>query len=167
MNYYDARQREGDKRWDYTQMNDGRVWPVGYCAPKVACECWSIERGYAADPHCDKCGGLGRVDNPDYCGGHDTAEGARECFARYLLDGWREESYGDWTGCEAVIVTALTDDLGGGAGEKRERCDTPTKKGLTTRPPLGHGFPLCDEHRTFDQLKQLAPSDAGQITASC
>lgn len=31
MNYYDARQRESDKKWDYTKMNDGKVWPVGYC----------------------------------------------------------------------------------------------------------------------------------------
>lgn len=32
MNYYGARQREGDKKWDYTCKNDNRVWPVGYCA---------------------------------------------------------------------------------------------------------------------------------------
>lgn len=114
MNYYDARQRQDNKRWDYTRMNDGHISPVGYC---------------------------GDADHA-----HDTAEAARECFARYLLDGWREENYGNWAGCAV--------------------CDVPTKKGLTTRPPLGHGYPLCDEHRTLEQLKQLAPTDAGQITAS-
>lgn len=31
MNYYKARQRESDGRWDYTCQNDGRVWSVGYC----------------------------------------------------------------------------------------------------------------------------------------
>lgn len=31
MNYYDARQRKSDNRWDYTCMNGDRVWPVGYC----------------------------------------------------------------------------------------------------------------------------------------
>lgn len=85
-----------------------------------------------------------------YChehGPHETADEARECFRRYLLDGQREEAYGDWTGCEW------------------EGCDTPTKKGLTTRPPLGHGFALCDEHRTAENLEALTP-DVGQIMAS-
>jgi len=31
VNYLKARQRQSTKRWDYTQMNDGRVWPIGYC----------------------------------------------------------------------------------------------------------------------------------------
>jgi len=85
-----------------------------------------------------------------YCaehGGHETPEEACECFRRYLLDGWREETYGDWTGCEW------------------EGCDTPTKKGLTTRPPLGDGLALCDEHRTPENLEALTPS-VGLITAS-
>ena len=171
MNYYDARQRQDDKRWDYTRMNDGVIWPVGYCDSRSPCQCWldACNQGRilrAGDPGCEKCGGTGRVDNPDYCGSHDTAEEARKCFARYLLDGWREESYGHWMGCEAIIVTALTDDVGGGAGEKREPCDTPTKRGLTTRPPLGHGHALCDEHRTLEHLKALVPAEAGQIVAS-
>jgi len=83
-----------------------------------------------------------------YCAehpGHATADEARECFRRYLLDGQGEETYGDWTGCEV--------------------CDTPTKRGLTTRPPLGHGHALCDEHRTPEKLAELTPS-VGTITAS-
>ena len=32
MNYYEAREREADGRWDFTRMNDGKVWAVGYCA---------------------------------------------------------------------------------------------------------------------------------------
>jgi hypothetical protein len=83
-----------------------------------------------------------------YCAdhpGHATEDEARQCFRRYLLDGTREESYGDWTGCTI--------------------CDTPTKKGLTERPPLGHGYPLCDEHRTSEQLAELVPAP-GQIASS-
>lgn len=78
---------------------------------------------------------------------HETAEEARACFRRYLLDGQREETYSDWTGCEF------------------DGCDTPTKKGLTTRPPLGHGHALCDEHRTPEILEQLV-TPVGQIAAS-
>lgn len=152
MNYYDALQRSGDGRWDYTKTNDGRTWPVGYCAAKIGCECATVENGFTADPGCERCHGSGWVDNPEHCGGHDTAQKARECFARYQLDGWREEEYGNWAGCEALI--------------DGEKCDAPTKRGLATRPPLGHGFALCDEHRTFEDLKALASHDAGQICAS-
>jgi hypothetical protein len=77
--------------------------------------------------------------------GHETPEEARKCFRRYLLDGAFEESYADWSGC---VV-----------------CDAPTKKGLTTRPPLGHGYPLCDEHRALERLAELAEVP-GQIMAS-
>jgi hypothetical protein len=146
MNYYDARKRQDNQRWEYTSANRRLgTHPVGYCAAWAACECAMRAPAYRADPDCEICGGEGRVANPDYCGGHDTAEEARECFTRYLLDGAREEDYGDWTGCEV--------------------CDTPTKKGMTTRPPLGNGHALCDEHRTPDQLRELT-STVGQITAS-
>lgn len=148
MNYYDARKRHDDGKYDYTRMNDGRIWPVGYCAQRTACSCVGPQNGFTGAEGCEKCGGSGRVDNADYCGSHDTPEEARECFARYLLDGSREITYGNWMGCEF------------------EGCDTPTKKGMETRPPLGQAFALCDEHRDLEHLKQLAPSDAGLITAS-
>ena len=32
MNYYQARQRETTKRWDWTCMNDGKVWAVPPCS---------------------------------------------------------------------------------------------------------------------------------------
>ena len=37
MNYYQPREIRGmdgnpSGRWHYTCMNDGRIWPVGYCA---------------------------------------------------------------------------------------------------------------------------------------
>lgn len=159
MNYYDTRQRS-DERWDFTRMNDGHIWPVGYCTPTTPCDCWlnAYREGRllvpGGEPDCKVCGGTRRVGNPDYCGSHDTEQEARECFARYLLDGWREESYANWTGCEWV------QRLG------EPRCDRPTKKGLTTRPPLGTGHALCDAHRTFNHLVDLAPVSAGQIISS-
>lgn len=85
-----------------------------------------------------------------YCaehGPHATADEARECFRRYLLDGQRETTYADWTGCAW------------------DGCDTPTKKGLETRPPLGDDFPLCDEHRTPENLETLTVL-VGQIISS-
>lgn len=102
MNYYEARQTKDKAGWHFTSMNDGQIWPVGYCADH--------------EPHA-------------------TPEEARECFRKYLLDGSRELTYADWTGCEV--------------------CDTPTKKALSTRPPLGNDHALCDEHRTLEQLEAL------------
>lgn len=32
MNYYKARQRKGDGRWDWTRMNDGRIWASAPCS---------------------------------------------------------------------------------------------------------------------------------------
>jgi len=32
VNYYAARQRQDNGKWDFTCMNDGRGRPVGYCA---------------------------------------------------------------------------------------------------------------------------------------
>lgn len=38
MNYYEARRVDPDAnrpdagKWRYTCMNDGRIWPIGYCA---------------------------------------------------------------------------------------------------------------------------------------
>ena len=32
MNYDQPRQLADGGGWHYTQMNDGRVWPIGYCA---------------------------------------------------------------------------------------------------------------------------------------
>lgn len=78
-------------------------------------------------------------------GPHETREEANECFRQYLLDGAAEESYSDWTGCEV--------------------CDAPTKKGLTTRRPLGNSHPLCDAHRTAERLAELTPVP-GRISAS-
>lgn len=151
MNYYEARELSDHSGYHYTCMNDGRVRPVGYCSRIQACPAC----GDFGKEGCEQCGGEGFVDlgvKHYQTHVHGTPEEARECFARYLLDGWREERYGNWQGCEWE--------------QDGERCDAPTKSGLTTRPPLGVGYPLCDEHRTLDHLRALAPSSAGQICAS-
>lgn len=137
MNYYEARQLSDKSGWHFTRLNDGEIWPVGYCSPWQQClDC---------DGHgCEKCGGRG-ITKSHVEHHHETREEAEECFLRYLLDKIEEEQYGDWTGCEV--------------------CGEPTKTGLTARRPLGNGFPLCDEHRTPEILAGLTgwPS---QIIAS-
>lgn len=76
---------------------------------------------------------------------HATSEEAEECFRQYLLGKLVERELRDWTGCEV--------------------CDTPTKKQLGTRPPLGQDHALCDEHRTPEQVAELTERPS-QIIAS-
>ena len=47
MNYYAARQRETDGRWDWTQMNDGHIWATGACADNTCMHATKEE----AEPH--------------------------------------------------------------------------------------------------------------------
>lgn len=144
MNYYDATQLSDGSGWHYTRTNDGVTQAAGYCSPVIPCSLCTTGFGKEGCPECQGKGYTLREGEEHV---HETAEEARECFRRYLLDGQREETYADWTGC------------------RYKDCDTPTKKGLTTRTPLGHGHPLCDEHRTPEILEELTPG-IGQITAS-
>jgi hypothetical protein len=69
MNYFQARQRKESKRWDFTCKNDGRIWPVGYCAGKKI--------GESADPP---------TSDKYHDDGHETEAEARECYKQYVLD---------------------------------------------------------------------------------
>lgn len=114
MNYYDARQRKTDKKWDYTCMNDGRIWPVGYCAD---------------------AGG----------GHHDTAEEARECYTRYLLENRMR--------------------LDGKMDNQQLRCEI-CKEFTDGFAEVDHShFTLCGEHRTREHVEKLFGT-VGQITSS-
>ena len=146
MNYYDARQRQTDKRWDYTCQNDGRVWPVGYCA------------GY----HEPKDDGIVRwrederqrvIANKDkyHRDGHATDEEARECYRLYLLDNDVQEM----TFAEAQHPCVAP------VGESK--CNVWTQKALEIRH--GGHYPLCDEHRNRETLEKLFEAP-GQIMSS-
>jgi hypothetical protein len=84
MNYYKARERK-DGRWDYTCMNDGMIWPVGYCAKYVdpmdynfpGCEVFQTEH------HLEKARVVKDKHHED---GHATADEACACYGKYLLD---------------------------------------------------------------------------------
>lgn len=93
MNYYEPRQvdptsdRPDAGKWRYTCMNDGRVWPVGYC------------------------GGT-EIPEAERCPGHDDPQGAREHQTQYLLDTgmkldgqWADEQHH----CEFADCGAWTD----------------------------------------------------------
>src|SRR5579872_1441557 len=80
MNYLKPRQRETDGRWDYTQMNDGIVWRIGYChefrEPKKDEWCWSEEAKKKLYANREKY----------HKDGHLTEQEAYDCYKQYKLD---------------------------------------------------------------------------------
>ena len=79
MNYFEARQRQSDGRWNYTKMNGNMVQEVGYCCEfrefppemHVSEEEQEERRATAHKHHTD---------------GHATEEEACECYKQYVLD---------------------------------------------------------------------------------
>jgi len=80
MNYYKARQRVSDEKWDFTCHNDnmGKTWRVGICAH-------------------GKCS-------------HDTPEEAQECYKQYLLGKVKLEAgeFKPWHVCDVEGCDADT-----------------------------------------------------------
>jgi len=107
MNYFKARQRK-DGKFDYTCMNDGQIWPVGYCSVyhELPNDNW-ISESYRAANEATK--------DKHHGDGHDTAQEAQACYRAYLLDhalhlngAWENvqhkcEVCGEWTELYAEI----------------------------------------------------------------
>lgn len=77
MNYYKPRQRESDKRWDYTCRNDDRIWPVGYCdayKPIAATATFMTPEMIQAFNETEAS-----MSHKYHAGGHETAEEAAAC----------------------------------------------------------------------------------------
>lgn len=132
MNYLKARQRESDKRWDYTQMNDGRVWPIGYCGG------W---REYT--PEQRKTFGM----NDEYMAeletrrakyhkdGHATPEEACACYKEYQLD--TALSFGDQSSRQEKCLVC---------GEWTQKC-----------AHIGgwESYVLCEKHANREEVAKL------------
>lgn len=132
MNYYAARQRGGNGRFDYTRMNDGVVVPVGYClpyrpfeynqpwiVPQVAEQLNKQEAQFVFKYHDD---------------GHATAEEACACYLDYLLD------------------HSLSLMLQGTDRRRCAVCGEPTL--LTARLDMS-SWSLCQQHNTRDNVARL------------
>lgn len=144
MNYYGPRQRQTDRRWDYTCMNDHIVWPMGYCEGYKE---WWIDLkervGYEARP--DEIEKYQTHKDKHHTDGHATAEEACQCYRRYLLDHktrlglkWSDSQHrckvcGEWTQMYAEVD------------------HTP--------------FELCETHNTQEQLELLFETP-GEIWSS-
>lgn len=104
MNYYQARQREVDGRFDYTCRNNSDTWPLGYCRPyrpfKVADFFQSGPHGEAGRLEIERLNArYARFQHKYHTDGHATAEEAELCFRGFELD--NHLSFGRMTVAEA------------------------------------------------------------------
>lgn len=90
MNYYGARQRESDQRWDFTCKNDDRIWPVGYCHEyrewTAARLSWVRDEAEAAAQAVRLEAEQAPLRDKYHADGHATADEADRCFYDYQLD---------------------------------------------------------------------------------
>lgn len=84
MNYYQPRKRESDGRYDFTCLNDGKTWAVGYCTKFR--EWWKSDsiRGFPVSQKEIDAEILFK--DKYHIDGHATYEQAGECYKEYLLD---------------------------------------------------------------------------------
>lgn len=136
MNYYGARQRESDKRWDYTSHNRrGGTHPIGYCRKTD----WTPEMRaefHMSDAEWDKIQAHKEKYHDE---GHSTADEACACYRSYLLD-------------NDLRLDHKTRD-------SQHRCEVCGEwtQGFAT---VSHSFRwfLCDAHRNRDEVEKLMPS---------
>lgn len=114
MNTYRVSERK-DGRFDFTCENDGRIWPVGYCAPYR--EWWTGDNPVPASQH--------RIDeykataHKHHAHGHATPQEAAACYREWQLDhklNLGQESIseqrkcvvcGEWTNLSASVETQI------------------------------------------------------------
>ena len=79
MNYLKARQRQIDGRWNYTSMNDGEIYAIGYCH--------AFHEFDNSIPVTEQEKEKHQANSHKYHTiGHATEEEACECYRQYLLD---------------------------------------------------------------------------------
>jgi hypothetical protein len=142
MNYYAARQREDDKKWDYTCMNDGRTWPIGYCSrfreAKLMTEGGYFHTQQSADRH----NSFKEKYGPHH---HEIKDQAIACYKDYLLD----NDLHFWPYCELTDEKPMT--------RTEHRCETEGcesyKTGLCRVDQ--RDFHLCNDHQTREVMATL------------
>ena len=140
MRYYAAKQREGNKRWDYTCSLDESCWSVGYCAG------WD-EDSKTTDPDMielieRELEKLRPFQDKFHTNGHETKAEALDCYRDYLIN---------------HRITWFTDD------SVKRRCDANECQNWTHNYAEANGriLKLCDKHRNKETLREVfsLPSD--------
>lgn len=82
MNYEQPRQRQDDKRWDYTNRNDDRIYPIGYCQAFRELD----DPPGVIQASQEQIEEHRKFKDKYHTNGHATYEEACNCYKEYLLD---------------------------------------------------------------------------------
>jgi hypothetical protein len=158
MNYHEPRELQKDGKgtglWHYTNMNDGRIWPEGYCAGIPE---WSVfpEPGddielplgfHSWDQWRQDRNRLLPFRHKFHTHGHASKEEAYACFKEYCLD----------------LRTRFIEDSE--AAQQQHRCQV-CQAWTSGGAEVNHQhFVLCKEHRTRETLERIF--EAGDMIGS-
>lgn len=134
MNYYKARQRKSDGRWDFSCSNDDVIFPVGYChefaeldKDPIVGKTFSAERKRILYAHQSKY----------HTDGHATEEEACACYKSYLID-------------NSFQLYADTENL-----RKCQVCGAWTQSRVNIGFGVQQTFTLCPEHATPEKVATM------------
>lgn len=144
MNYYDARERRangsGTGIWEYTQMNDGYAWPIGYCHEWMRDQRpdWMDDASWAERVKwMDEEEATGRMDL--YHGnGHVSKEAAYACYKRFCLDHY-------------LRIDMTVQDV----QHQCIICKAWTQRGASMRGPMWENWWLCQAHLNQKAIEPL------------
>ncbi len=148
MNHYSAKQRESDKRWDYTCGNRRTgTYPVGYCAGwKDPSDFGDLSKDPIVLAHVVReVEEMKLLQDSFHKNGHATAEEARSCYRRYLLATQSRIWHPD-------KLTSKPDTL--------HRCELPGCEEFTAGfAEVGQSYRwfLCGTHCTAESVEKLMP----------
>ena len=137
MNYYEPRQRDRDKRWDYTVFNRRTgAHAVGYCRkfPAFTPEQTNTVFHGSQEAHDQYVANLEPFRDKYHTTGHETKQEAYGCYTEYLLD--QKLQLGEMGGRKEKCVVC-NEWTQGYAEVDRQR------------------FVLCDRHRTRDEVAKI------------
>jgi hypothetical protein len=127
MNYYKARQRESDQRWDYTCSNKRTgCYPVGYCHEWRD---WSenLKNSKEYEKYL-------QFKHKHHSDGHATAEESEGCYKEYLID-------------HRLNLDMKFNNM----QRKCEVCQSYTESFAEID---GISIVLCNEHRSLEEVKK-------------
>jgi hypothetical protein len=128
MNYYQARKRESDGRWDYTRNNR----PAGYCQEFKEFDPEFVENYHISEVEVEK---HNKFSDKYHTDGHECEEEACDCYKEYQLD-------------HALRLGLKMSDQ----QMKCKICDEWTQKYAEIDCSM---YILCDEHNNREEVEKL------------
>lgn len=140
MRYYAARQRQSDKKWDFTCRNGDYTQPVGYC-----CAHLDFHEGILKllglpcdDPMISR---TKEFKEKHHTCGHDTQKEAEDCYREYLLDKRLRLKLEHTNAMHPCVVCKEWTPL-------YAEVDTTTT------------WDLCEKHNTYEEVEKLFKAPA-------